>query len=755
MLERLARRPLVPTALCCLTGAAVGSVLNVPALAWGVGAVLVSLVVWWKRGMALFAALMLLFAMEAASLMQRPMPAPQQGALLTGEVCQTPLVDGERTVLTLSGAALNGESLSWKVRVYAYEPVPAGMGDRVRMTADTWIPAGRVNPYGFDFNAWCRRNGVACASMRSGTARVTASVSAGSILGTVRARIAAAIDGAFPSDQAPLARALILGDRSDLPEDLTDDFRNAGIAHILSVSGLHVTCLAFALDFLLRRILSRRAAFFVMAPFLSAYAALVGFSGPIVRSLFMYLAFRFAPISGRPGDGLSGLSAAMILMLALNPLTAGDAGFVLSFSAMAGLILLGPPLDRLLRTGSAPRPLQHFLKAFTASLAASVAILPAVVNLFGTAQLYGPLVNIAAVPLATTALPVAFLAVPLRMLFPAAGAALAWLPALLMRLMTNLAGFAANLPYASIPVGHIPWWLCVVWAAGIFLISDHAGMPKKLKPAFAALFPAALALSMALHLWTAPGGLALDFLSVGDADAAVVHAEGQVYLVDAGDVGSTAAEYLAQTGSRLKAVFLTHPHDDHIGGAGAAQAMFPNATIYVPECWARVPGVEEAEARTGLTGPFVPLSAGDEVKLSENVTARVLYPPMGVTPEDPNDASLVLLLSCRDASALLTGDLSDLSQLHEIPDADFLKVPHHGADVKGAEILLRAASPGAVLISVGRNSAGHPSGAFLERTQRLRERVFRTDQCGMVRASLEAGGAVAVTTFLHPVKEEQ
>lgn len=154
MFSRLARRPLVPAALCCLIGAAAGSTLGIPPIWWGVGAVLAGLFVCWKRGMALLAALTLVFMMEASWLTRRPMPAPHENMPLSGVVCQTPVVSEERTVLTLSDVTLNGQPIDWNMRVYAYEPVEAQLGDRITMTADTWLPQGRVNPYGFDFDAW-------------------------------------------------------------------------------------------------------------------------------------------------------------------------------------------------------------------------------------------------------------------------------------------------------------------------------------------------------------------------------------------------------------------------------------------------------------------------------------------------------------------------------------------------------------------------------------------------------------------------
>lgn len=747
MFSRLERRPLVIAALCCLAGSAAGSAAPVPTVVWGTGAVLMALVVCWKRGTALFAALVMLFAMESSAMIRRPMPPAAEGVLLSGEVCLTPAVSGERTVLTLSGAIFNGEALDWKVRVYAYEPVPAGLGDRVQMTVDTWHPSGRVNPYGFDFDAWCRRNGVLCATMKAGTVRVTpGALTARSMLRYIRARLTEAVNEAFPDRQAPLVRALILGDRSDLPEELSDDFRDAGLAHILSVSGLHVTCLALAVDWLLRRFLSRRAVFFVMAPLLLIYAAVVGFTDPIVRAVVMYLGLRLAPLAGRPGDPLSGLAAALILMLAINPLASGDAGFILSFSAMAGLILLGRPLERLLRVSAVPRGLRRFPQAFCASIAASLAILPASANLFGTAQPYGPLVNVIAVPLAGIALPLTFLAVPVQLVWPAFGAMAAKPASLLLDGLTCVASFAAGLPRSTVPVGYFALPLVLIWGFGVYLLSDHAGATRRQKLAALAILPVTIVLSAAVHALNIPKGLAFDFLSVGNADATVVYAEGQAYLVDAGEAGGTAAQYLAQTGAPLKAVFLTHPHDDHIGGAGEVVDLYPDATVYVPECWARIPGFESAEEMSGLKGKLVPLKAGDVVPLSENAMALVMYPPEGLEPGDANDASLVLLVTMGGASALLTGDLPAAALLPDIPEVDLLKAPHHGADISGAEFLLRAASPNVVAIPA--NGRSHPSRALLERAERLDIPVFSTDRSGMVRVSVSEDGAALVTPFI-------
>lgn len=754
MLERAAgRRPIVLAALCYLAGAVAGGSAGLPVFAWALGLTLAGIVVFWKRGAALFAALVFLAATAAAAHASRPMPQPAEGVVLAGTVLREPAADERRTVLTLDAVSLDGAPTPWNVRVYAYEPVVSRPGDRVTMTVDLWAPEGQRNPHGFDFAAWCRRQRVLCASMHRETARVEPGPpSARTLLRDVRGRIGASIDAAFDSAQAPLVRALIIGDREQLPEQINDNFQRSGVAHILSVSGLHVTCLAFALDALLRRMLPRGLVFGLMAALLAFYAALVGFGSPVIRSVLMYLAVRFAPMDGRPSDALSGLAAAMLLILAADPLAAGDVGFILSFSAMAGLILLGRPIERVLGANRLPRVVRFFATTFAASIAASVAILPACANQFGALQIYGPLTNLLAVPLATAALPLAFLAALVQMLWPAAGAVVAFLPALALRCLTAVIDFAAHLPRATLPMAHFPWWLCALWGAMVFALSDHAGLPAARRRWIALSFPAAAALAILLGVWSMPGGLAFDFLSVGAADAAVVYAQGHVYLVDAGEDGS-AADYLAKSAGRPSAMFLTHPHADHIGGAGAVQSLYPDVTVYVPECWLRVEGAREAARQAGLEGPLIGLSAGDEVRLSEDVRAVILYPPAGLEPKDANAASLVMEIVGSEGSALFTGDLEDAIAIERIPDTDILKAAHHGADIRAAELLLRASSPGVVVISAGRSGSAYSSRRFIERASKNGAQIYQTHLHGMLRAWFDESGATAISPFRSPKED--
>ncbi len=200
----------------------------------------------------------------------------------------------------------------------------------------------------------------------------------------------------------------------------------------------------------------------------------------------------------------------------------------------------------------------------------------------------------------------------------------------------------------------------------------------------------------------------------------------------------------------LEAVFLTHAHEDHAGNLMEIAYAAPMKKIYLPECWARTPDSElmdeplRALERAGVE--ICPLKAGDVVKLSEETSAKVLFPPEGYTPETGNEGSMVLLIdSGEGARLLIAGDQSaqwmeGLSELR----AQVLKVNHHGGLNGTSGALLRRVNPALSVISVGHNSYGHPKERVLELLNRAPSRVMRTDQSGavMVRKN-ESGGLEA------------
>lgn len=238
----------------------------------------------------------------------------------------------------------------------------------------------------------------------------------------------------------------------------------------------------------------------------------------------------------------------------------------------------------------------------------------------------------------------------------------------------------------------------------------------------------------------------VDIFSIGQGDAALVQ-EGTVQtVIDGGPDGSVLAKLggtLPFFDRTIEFLVITHPHDDHFGGAIDILERYEVRTVIVPD----LHGEDHQHAR--LVGAWeragadvIVVRRGDVVRMSATTHFDVVWPDDGVY-EDPNDTSVVLRLSVRDVPvAYFTGDIS-VHVEHMVQDwghVPLLKVAHHGSNTSSSPEFLAAVRPEFSVISLGRNRYGHPSQSVLSRLRRLGTRVLRTDQVGDVRFTVTDEG---------------
>ena len=281
------------------------------------------------------------------------------------------------------------------------------------------------------------------------------------------------------------------------------------------------------------------------------------------------------------------------------------------------------------------------------------------------------------------------------------------------------------------------------------LASGRLKVPRRAATALLAVLPLLLIGHEAGVRLMAQGEVRVVFLDVEQADSAAIHAQGKLYFVDVGERYSDAAEYAARNGGRVEAVFLSHLHDDHAGGLEEVLESASVGAIYVPAGWEAY-DVEEDSASALVAAreagiPVVALSAGDEVRLSEGVTAAVLAPDLAAeeSGEDANAISMVLEVRYGAAAALFTGDLPADCEPDSLPDIDLLKVAHHGSAGSTSSVFLAQTAPSVAVISVGEgNPYGHPAEETLERLESAGVAVFRTDWNGDIECVLYEDGSV-------------
>ncbi|HWC27830.1 MAG TPA: ComEC/Rec2 family competence protein, partial [Solirubrobacteraceae bacterium] len=439
---------------------------------------------------------------------------------------------------------------------------------------------GRLAPLG-PRDAYERRRG-AHALLLAGTIRATGA-RRGGLLGAldgVRARTERALTRGVPAPQAALARGMVLGQDAALTDDVRDDFRVTGLAHLVAASGANVVLLAtLVLALGVAAGLGLSARLWLALALVAAYVPLAGAGPSIQRAAVMGAAGLLAALAGRPASRWYALLLAAALTLAWNPRAAADPGWQLSFAAVLAMLALVPRLRVRLSAGGAPRGLADAL-AITA--AATLGTAPLIALHFERLSLVSLPANLLAAPAVAPVMWLGTIAGALGQVAPALAAPVAAAAALPLGYLTWLADRLAALPFAEIAVPS-------PGAAGVlttYLAAAAAALAWRRLPraarhgALAALAAGALvALAAAVrHALPAapPRDLTISFLDVGQGDATLVQHGPSAVLVDTGPPGGRVLARLREAGvRRLDLLVITHDALDHDGAAADVLAALP------------------------------------------------------------------------------------------------------------------------------------------------------------------------------------
>jgi competence protein ComEC len=559
----------------------------------------------------------------------------------------------------------------------------------------------------------------------------------------------------------PLADALLLGRRETLDRELADRFAKTGLVHLLAISGGHVALIG-AVFVLLGRMarLPRDAVAWLTILLVAVYLAVIGAPASAVRAGIMLALVLVATVLQRPSATLAVVAATAFAILALEPMTALDIGFQLSFAGVLGIILLHGAMMRRLPKRWKKNPAARWLaESLSVSVAAFAITAPVVAHHFGQVAWISIAANLPAIPLTSLALIGIGAAAALEPLAPPLARLSADGAGLALDLLSGVVDVAIRVPGGHAAVSRPQWWL---WGAAglVFLLAmDAAGrMRGRVRWAVAALSAAGAFLLLPLA-GSADRGVEIAFIDVGQGDAVAIRTPaGRWLLVDAGerDDGWDAGErrvlpYLRGRGARrIEALVLTHPHADHIGGAGAVMrgmeverviepGVPTGSAVYLETLrTAEARGVEWAAARQ------------DRSLQVDGVEVRFLWPTVDVldASADPNDISVVTHVRYAGFSALLTGDAPAWVEERLVARygaelrADVLKAGHHGSRTSSATTFLDAVRPELVVVSAGaRNDYGHPHAEVMGRMDARGIGVARTDRDGTVRITVRPGGA--------------
>lgn len=815
-------RFLVFLTLCYTAGIVLGSYIPLVAAICLAGAALVW-VIWHLRsqrqGLIAFIPFLLFFVAAGSiafnlavnKVSGNVQPYHDQQCTLVGMVADEPLWHNDRVVfpLALDMAIIRGEErpAAGTVRATLYfndKSVPAlSYGQQISVRGLLLVPQGRRNPGGFDFGAFLQTRGMAGAFYGEARSMEVQGFAADlsffrRISLELREKMTALLQAQLPSAAGGLLVALLFGEQHALEPAVEEAVRRTGVAHMLSVSGLHVALLA-AMFFVLCNRLGVKGwpACLFITLFLFAYAYITGMEPATLRSFVMITLGLLALCLGRRNDLPTAVAAAALVTLIHNPLLLFHTGLQLSYAATVSLITFAAPLQQALIKAMARLPLIRLspylheqVAALTAvTIAAQLGTLPIIAYTFKEISLVALPANILILPVMALLLGAGLIAAILGLVMPFFASLSLLVAYPLLAYILWLTEMLSALSFAAVPIlpPRLPEIL-IYYVILILIVWKRKELPS-LFFAFVHYLrskarPFHLIAAMMLLLALPAGWLGLPvfsqkplevvFIDVGQGDAIFIRTPGgQNILLDSGGRPAHREEiervgrlvvipYLEYRRVReLDMVIISHPHEDHYGGLLAVLDQVPARLLVTNKH-----EVDEASYQRLLDLaaekeiPRLFLELGDRVLLEEHLWMDVLNPPPSLftgTGSDENNNSLVLQLHHREVSFLLTGDIENEAarrMLAEdlLPPSDVLKVPHHGGYMASFAGLLGAVEPQVAVIPVGRNTFGHPHPEILELLEARGIEIYRSDHHGAVTIYSD-GSAWEAETMLNLVTQ--
>lgn len=559
-------------------------------------------------------------------------------------------------------------------------------------------------------------------------------------------RVKQVLASIFPGKVSPLAIALITGDKTAYNQDslLANSFQTAGLAHIVAVSGLHMTYLLAIPAYLVR---NRRRYACIAAPLVLFFMAFAGFTPSVCRAGIMCLFPAFSSFFRRQADTLTSLAAALLVLLAANPYAAASISLQLSFASVLGIVLLAGPINRTLNRplsrlkGKKKKWLSYPAAALSVSLGSLAATLPLSAIYFGRISLVAPLVSLLTFALISLAFLLTLLACLAGLAFLPLGTAAALPAALLLRLIMWIARLFSGFSFAALYTDnpYVVLWVVALYLTLLLLICLKAPLRRWLVPGCGLLL--SLCLVLLLPRLLPQRSFSITALDVGQGQCLVLRLGTRTAVLDCGSSsGEDAAEillsYLREKGlGTIDLLMLTHYHADHCGGVEELLVQAKVTALVLPPADEDTARDDSIRRLASEQGSQIYTVESNPLHIAFGQSDITVYPPLADASE--NERCLAYLCSYQDFDLLVTGDMPEscerqLTEYARLPDTEVLLVGHHGSPSSTCQTLLEAARPDIAIISVGENSYGHPSDEVLARLSRFGTAVFRTDILGHI-----------------------
>ena len=574
-------------------------------------------------------------------------------------------------------------------------------------------------------------------------------------------------------EDAGIMTALLLGDKGGIESETKEAYRSAGIYHILAISGLHISLIGgFICETLKRFKIPSPIAEVTVIGVIILYGMMIGMPPSAFRAIFMFGMGTVAVLINRTHDRLTSLALAATCLIFGNPLLMGEAGFLLSFLAVMGIVCLYPTFTPI-HSNKMP-----VLDSLWVSFAVTYFTLPAVMFFYYEVPMYSIILNCLILPFLPWLLGMGLTVIVLGGILPPVAKIVSYGIHLILLFYEKVLFLFEKLPGGNYVTGAPNVWEIILFYMAIgsmiyvvlrkkrklYLYSlesenDYAAERQELyikkqkeirkKLCRIRVIQAAVMLiSVMILLFSPKADLKITFLDVGQGDGICIETSEKTFLIDCGSTSKsglgtyTLLPFLKHSGiKKIDGWFLTHPDKDHVSAFMELYEGMDSGTIRVDTLY--IPETLEAEFEEIILLAeenhidVVVLDRGEEL-IFEQLKFTVVSPDTQTYYSDGNAASLVLYLEYGPFDGLFTGDAGmeaeKLIEESDISEITLLKVAHHGSSIDtNTEAFIDNMSPEIAVISCGENNSyGHPHREVLERLMRCGSAIYRTDETGQI-----------------------
>lgn len=576
----------------------------------------------------------------------------------------------------------------------------------------------------------------------------------------IRMHLCNVLDRSFRSGYRGIAKAILLGESSELDDDTKELYQRNGMLHILCISGLHISILGMGLFKLLKKMNipdGMNTAVCILLMIL--YGSMIGMGTSVVRAILMFAMRLVAKLLKRTYDLLTASCVGIFLILFEQPLYMYHSGFLLSFLSVVALGAFRPLFpEKICKVDFMNKRADSFFSTLTVWLVT----LPVYGRFYHEVSLSGLLLNVFILPFVSVVLVLVIGVCILGVFNLSFGVVAARACEVILWAFESVFEGFDIISGTTLIIGHMSLFKCFVYYVGLVILLFLAEKIKKKH-----LYLGLLVLCAFLIL-RFPKPLTITCLSVGQGDSAVIEYKDFVCVIDDGSSSEkevtkyTVLPFLKYRGIReIDYLFLTHADSDHINGVeellSQSRLGIRVKRIVVTDAGDLDAYGEIPEMATALKIPIYEMKQGDFVSYKE-LQFKCLGPTeknLANAGESSNETSLVLLLEKDDFSMLFTGDTEGkgendvLNRLRNmgIKNVTALKVAHHGSKNSTSDEFLGWVIPQISIISCGENNSyGHPHKETLQRLEKAESTVFVTKDCGAV--TLRIGRKMKVRGYL-------